>query len=103
MTGISDLSLTLPGIPMMPVLGVRAGALRQVQPGAVGVGGDNLVAQAEFLDEVAHDGAAGCEGFRTGVQYQSTNFVGADGTAEVVALFEQGHAHTGCSEAACGD
>ena len=83
--------------------GGATGALRQVQPGAVGVRGDDLVAQAEFFDEVAHDGAAGCEGFRAGVQEQSADFVGADGTTEVVALFEQGHAHTGCGEAARGD
>ena len=83
--------------------GGATGALRQVQPGAVGVGGDDLVAQAEFLDEVADNGAAGCEGFCAGVQQKAANFVGTNGTAEVVTLFEQGDAHTGCGEAACGD
>ena len=29
--------------------------------------------------------------------------MGSDGTAEVVPLFEQGDAHAGCGEAACGD
>ena len=47
--------------------GGAASTLRQVQPGAVGVGGDDSVAQAEFFDEVADDGAAGCEGFGAGV------------------------------------
>jgi len=61
--------------------------VRQVQPGAVGVGADDLVAQAEFLDEVADNGAAGCEGFCAGVQQKAANFVGTNGTAEVVALF----------------
>ena len=83
--------------------GGATGALRQVQPGAVGVGGDDLVAQAEFLDEVADNGAAGCEGFCAGVQQKAANFMGTNRTAKVVALFEQGDAHTGCGEAACGD
>ncbi len=47
-------------------------------------------------DEVADNGAAGCEGFCAGVQQKAANFVGTNGTAEVVTLFEQGDAHTGC-------
>ena len=80
--------------------GGAAGALGQVQPGAVGVRGDDAVAQAELLDKFAHDGATGREGFGAGVQQQAADLVCADGTAEVGALREQGHAQSGCGEAA---
>ncbi len=64
-------------------LGRGFAAALEVQPGAAGGRGDDVVAQPEFGQQVRDRGGAGGEGFGAGVEHQAGDLVGAHAAAEL--------------------